>query len=206
MWHILRPVVRWPLYSPRRLLLTVVGLVVVMMTTSQCSADLDPVPADPASTSTSSADPAPTDPTAEPSASPSASPSPKLEPGQGASGKSEWDPERAPWDPVEGVVVPALAPDEVAVMYVEQWAHPERTKTEWLAGLAPYVTANHYDELMTVDPANVEKLRVTGPAIEDHMGGDFAFFFVPVGDGEYVRVSLSTGGEFWLAAGAEPVR
>lgn len=208
MWQMFKPVIRWPLYSPARLLAVVVGLVVVMMTTSQCGNPSSGPAASPSTgtpTATASVEPTPTP-----------SPTPKALPGE----VGTVDPESVPFDmrfdtgPVDGVEAAVdMAAMDSAVAYVTAWSHPELAADQWLAGLAPYVTARHYEQLKTVDPANVAALTVTGEPLTDDPGGqikDSATWWVPVtGSDSYrfiaVFLIVDPAGH-WLVDSAKPVQ
>jgi hypothetical protein len=182
MWQMLRPVVQWPLYSPRRLLSVVVVLLVVVVAvqwaTGQRTPTADPTPSGLATTPASS--PAPTEPL----------------------DVTAW--ESGPVDGAEQVV--RLAAAEVALAYLEAWGHPERPADQWLQGVAPYVTTRYFDALTTVDPANTQPLAVMGDTLEVAMfPGDSASIDVPTDRGT-IRVRLhSSEAGVWLVDNMTPL-
>lgn len=196
MWPLVAPVVRWPLRSPLRLVGTAAALVLTLALTSQCTS----TPSPPQATTTSAASPSPT-----------STPTPKRtnmadRPDPDAPVETKFDINPVPG--AEQVVVLAAAP--VSVAYVQEWGHPERTREEWLAAMAPLVTTRYYDQLRTVDPTSTFPLTVTGDVVEQaFFDGDSATFAVPVSADGWAR-GVSVGlrnapNGTWLVDYAEPI-
>lgn len=209
MWNLIKPVVRWPLRSPLRLLGVVVVIAALILTVGALRKSDAPATAT-VTTAAPSTTPTPTpSKTASMWDTPTPSPSPLLpgqtDPGADVDSFEGRDEGVAGLDAGSAELV-AMAAADAAVAYVTAWAHPDRTQTDWLAGLAPYVTARHYEELKTVDPANTANIQVTGPPIERAMYRDSASLIVPT-TGDYISVYLIVDpAGIWLVTNAEPTR
>ncbi len=196
MWSLVAPVVRWPLRSPLRLIGTVAALVLTLALTSQCTSTPSPPPA---------AAPATTSPSPTPTPTPKRSSMADL-PDRDAPIETKLD--TSPVPGAEQVVV--LAAAQVSVAYVQEWGHPERTRDEWLAAMAPLVTTRYYEHLKTVDPTSTFPLTVSGDVVElAFFDGDSASLAVPVtADGWARGVSvglINAPNGTWLVDYAEPI-
>lgn len=152
-----RSIWQWPLRSPARLVITLVGVVAVAVLVGAGAAavgggsDTGGLLAAPASTTVV---PAPLS-TAGPSMSsaPSATPNPTVLPPV---------PVLAPTTlPLSAAPAAAL---QVAGRWAAAWVRPPAgtTQQQWLQGLSATTTAEYLGVLYTVDPANIPATRVTG--------------------------------------------
>lgn len=90
-----------------------------------------------------------------------------------------------------------------AVAFVAAWAHPERAKADWLAGLAPTVAAPFLESLRSVDPRNVPATKA-GSATSESLNS-LAGSFIVTTDTKPVRVAVQRFDTGWLATSVEPV-
>lgn len=172
-------ILAWPLYSTKRLVLTVVAVVVVLVFGVRIVHPHHPTPvADAVAVVRGTATPSPSATVPSPSASPS--------PSQQAAASV-----RLPRDQAT-----------VAVKFVDAWAS-HQPGTAWLYGVRPYVTESLFQQLMKVDPDKVTALGVHGRPIATLVQPEGSEIIVPVTDhgGNHVgRVIVDTTrvGGHWL--------
>lgn len=183
MWALLAPIMRWPLYSPRRLVAVVAGLITVVMIMGNCSGGDEP-PADvgPTPTSTATAT-APTSPTPSSTASPATTKDENEEVG----GLTDED-ATATHDQVSG---------EVAAGFITAWARPDLTADAWMQGLRPIITDRLASELEGADPATAPALSVVAEPIPVDTSADTVTFDVQT-TGGMVRVHMVDVDGTWL--------
>jgi hypothetical protein len=169
-----RSIIRWPLYSPRRLALTVLAVVAVLVAVARV---VQPATGSPLRVSVSSS------PAAAISSSPAATATPTV-----------------PVTTTPVALPPLPRADEgaaewVAVAFVTAWAD-HHAGARWLTGVRRYAHPQLAAELRTVDPRNVPAHRVTGqPGLVDG-GGDSAVVRVPTDAGP-VTVTVVRSARAW---------
>ena len=107
--------------------------------------------------------------------------------------------------PSPSVSVPAREDDRAqaaAIAFVSAWAHPERAKNEWLAGVAPTVAPPFLEALRSVDPRNVPATKA-GTATQETIRSLAGTFIVGT-DTKPVRVAVQRFETGWLATSVEP--
>lgn len=162
IWQVIAPWVRWPLASPRRLAVVLLGIVAMLLTISTVNsrrANSEGAPAAPSSASVTAA--ATGDTTSDalgsaPSATSLATTAPSTS---------------TPTSGSAAPVVPVTPPDTaspatdtaqgIAMQFVRLWARPDVAQPAWGQALAPLATTGYATELGTVLPSNVPAHRVT---------------------------------------------
>lgn len=152
-----RSIWQWPLRSPARLVVTVVGVVAVAVLVGAGAAAVNGgsasggLLASPAPTAVAVAPPSVADPTS-PSAT-SATPVPTALPPVPALAPTTLPLSQAP-----------AAALQVAGRWAAAWVRPPAgtTQQQWLEGLSATTTAEYLGVLTTVDPSNIPATRVTG--------------------------------------------
>lgn len=151
VWRdVLGPWLRWPLYSPRRVVLVLSVVTALVFGASRLSAALsgigthpDPaqVPAGVASTTTHPVVAVP---------SPAASP-----PGPARTARPA---------PTPSSVVVSIPPRALSVTegFMAAWARPNLTQPVWWAGVRPYLSVEVARSLAWTDPARVPASKITG--------------------------------------------
>jgi hypothetical protein len=205
MWHFLAPIVRWPLWSPWRLIGVVAAALTLVMIIGEFNSDDQAPAAEPTTTSASST--SLTDPTASgsPSASPSGAPD-GMSPAPSSSAPSNASAggtDAFSDDPAETNAAAAAA--ESAASFVSAWARPDRNFKAWSAEVKPKVTTEAWKGLSTTNPANTPKVAVSGEPVEVAINAEEAVFDVPT-TGDFVRVHLALNGDTgaWLVSSVEP--
>lgn len=86
---------------------------------------------------------------------------------------------------------PASQALAVAVSFTKAWAnHPAGiTSQQWLAGLKPYTTDEYLPQLASVDPANIPATKVTGAAVSIESTTSSVVADVPT-DGGTLKVTV----------------
>lgn len=202
MWHFLGPIVRWPLWSPWRLIGVLAAALTFVMIVGQVNGDDQAPAAEPSPSSTSSAQatesgaPSPSSSGAPDGMSPSPSSS-------AASSAAAGGTDAFSEDPAETNAAAAAA--ESAARFVSAWARPDRNFKAWSAEVKPKVTAEAWKGLSTTKPANTPKVAVSGEPVEVAINAEEAVFDVPT-TGEFVRVHLTLNGDTgaWLVSRVEP--
>lgn len=199
MWHVLAPIVRWPLHSPWRLAGVVTALLVVIFVAGEINGD-DRAPAV-AATAAEESTAAPSD---EPTSSSHGSTGPTAgehydESSIDVDGSSDAD----SLDPTE--TNESVAAATAAAEFVSEWARPDLAAETWLAGVRPLVTPELLQGLEATDPANLPEVAVSGEPVEVAMSKESGVFDVPT-TGEHVRVfvSLDSDTSTWLVSSVEP--
>ena len=198
MWHVLAPIVRWPLHSPWRLAGVVTALLVVIFVAGEINGD-DRAPAVAATAAEES--------TATPSDGPTSSRSSTSATGEHYDDESSIDVDGSSdadsVDPTE--TNESVAAATAAAEFVSEWARPDLAPETWLAGVRPLVTPDLLQGLESTDPANLPEVAVSGEPVEVAMSKESGVFDVPT-TGEHVRVFVSydTDTSTWLVSSVEP--
>jgi hypothetical protein len=199
MWHVIAPIVRWPLHSPWRLAGVVTMLLVVIFVAGEINGD-DRAPAV-AATDTAETTATPSD---EPTSSSSSSTSPTTgthfdESSVDVDGSSDAD-SLDPTETNESVAAATAAAD-----FVSEWARPDLAAATWLAGVRPLVTPELLEGLEATDPANLPDVAVSGEPVQVAISKESGVFDVPT-TGEHVRVfvELDRESSTWLVSSVEP--
>jgi hypothetical protein len=207
MWHLLGPIVRWPLHSPRRLLTVVVAAIALVMALGAIN---DRGAASGTSGTSGTADAAATA-GAQPGDDPTATPSGEPTDGTDATGGTDGT------DGTDGTVSggtdafsedpaaddPVVAAQQVAAEFVAAWARPDLDAATWQAGLAPHATPELLATLADTDPANVPAVTVSGEPVRVAANAEAGVFDVPT-TGEFVRVFVQLVDGVWLATDVQP--
>ncbi|QYN41076.1 hypothetical protein K1T35_47905 (plasmid) [Pseudonocardia sp. DSM 110487] len=145
---ILRPAVRWLLWSRRRFILVVAATALSAVVVSRGPAVVTAIAANPVAPTTAAAAPAPPAASSAPPppvATTSSTPTPsRSAPASGAPRRDE--------------------PREIALRFARLWASPQTAPREWLRRLEPLSTPEYAATVLAqIDPANVPASEVTGP-------------------------------------------
>ncbi|MDI3390166.1 hypothetical protein QIS99_28830 [Streptomyces sp. B-S-A8] len=171
------PLWQWPLYSPKRLVGTlvilavlIVGVAVLLNLSSEEGGRPQGVPAPGVSNSPV---PRPSSPSAEPTRTPT---------------------------PDYGAAI------DTARQFVTAWARPEEESWKaWYAGVAPYATDDLAKRLSTVDHRNVPATKVTGKSRLTDTGGVGRTEVAVETDGGMVSVVIvQAGKDSWKVADFQP--
>lgn len=213
MWELIAPILRWPLYSPRRLISIVVLVVAAVVVAGELNGDdtapavADEAPVESASPNTDNTQ-SEADSTSTPSPStqqeitwPDTSPTPQddAEPGDEAGHTDALSGDPAADNP-------SLAAADAATAFVAAWARPDLERAAWEAGVRPLVTPELWAAgLGDTDPANTPEVTVAGEPVQVAINAEEGVFDVPT-TGPWVRVHVAlTDDSTWLAARVEPV-
>lgn len=192
LWEVLAPVVRWPLYSPARLL-TVLAVVaaVVLVLPRVAGPGEGPPAASPAASAT---------------ASPGSSPGDQRDSPDGPS-PSTTTPAPGGSSSPPGPDLPAAA-TTAATTFLTSWARPAVPQRSWYAALAPLATPDLAQGLAVTDPRNVPATRVTGPLepeeVSPNLTAPTSVVFVAATDAGAVAVTVTLTGSAWLVAHVAP--
>lgn len=211
MWQLIAPVVRWPLYSPTRLVSVVVAVLVVTFVAGEINGD-DATPSAEVPTATASAP-----------ATPGAAP-----PGETAAAATPDDPELTASRPATagagdaaaegaGGATDALSDDpaadnpsaaaaDAAAAFVAAWARPDLDAEAWGRQVRPLVTVEMWDDgLADTDPARTPDTAVSGEPVQVAINAEEGIFDVPTTSGAWIRVTVARDGEGepWLASRVE---
>lgn len=192
MWDVLAPIVRWPLYSPRRF----IGVVIVAFVTVFMLGEInDGSRADVAAPGPASPSVVPARPSPPASAMPAAV----------ASGDASAATDALSVDPADED--PSAAAADSAAAFVAAWARPDLDADAWAAGVRPLVTTDLWSTglNMTV-PSSTPAVTVRGEPRQVAMNPEGAVLDVPT-TGPWVRVHVvhvPAEGK-WLVSDVEPV-
>lgn len=201
MWHLLAPVVRWPLHSPLRLLLVLAGMVTVVVVMGQANAE-EPARAGTTPTPTSSWLPSAV------TTRPTAAASPQGGPTAGTSGAASVP---APADGTDAFADdpalsdPTAAASDAAAAFVAAWARPDQAPEAWQARVKPLVTEELWrDGLSETDPTRTPAVAVSGEPVQVAINAEQGVFDVPT-TGEWIRVHVTydTTSSTWLVSTVE---
>ncbi|QHT54721.1 hypothetical protein GXP71_00455 [Cellulomonas sp. H30R-01] len=186
MWEALGPIIRWPLYSPRRFIGVVVAVLAAVFLAGEVNDGATESAATTAVSSASQVDEAP---------SASAVPT-RSAIGPATSGDSSYD---------SSTQDPAFAAADAAASLVAAWARPDLSAEAWSAGVRPLVTNDLWSNgLSMTDPASTPEVAVRGEPRQVAMNAEEAVLDVPTtGAWVRVRVVVAPDGE-WLASSVEP--
>lgn len=142
---VLGPWLRWPLYSPRRLVAVLVLVAAVVLGASRLSAALSGTHRQP--------DPVPVATTRHPVV---AVPTPVVSSTSAA--------RTVPPAPAPSTVVVSIPPRALSVTegFMTAWARPNLTQPVWWAGVRPYLSVEVARSLASTDPARVPASKITG--------------------------------------------
>lgn len=189
VWQVIAPWVRWPLRSPTRLAMVLVGLTLVFIVASNVTHRVDSADAAPAATPASDA------------GTTTSSPGPSL--------TSTIPPTAAPSSASTTAGQPAAAsapagdtPGSVAAAFVTLWARPDVTQPSWSQALQPMAAQAYGQELTTVLPVNVPARSVTGAAPAEVTGAQA--YVVVTTDVGTVRVALTDAAQGWRVDSVSP--
>lgn len=197
MWHLLGPIVRWPLHSPGRL----VGVVAVAIAAVLALGALNDRGSQPEAVSTDISTTVPSA-TRTPSDGGSLSSSRTGAPlysddtsstNTGTDAFSE--------DPAASSAV--VAAQEAAAEFVAAWARPDLDSATWQVGLSPHATPELRRALADTDPVNVPAVTVSGQPIQVAINAEAGVFDVPT-TGPFVRVFVELVDGTWLASDVQP--
>lgn len=186
MWEALGPIIRWPLYSPRRF----IGVVLAVLAAVFLAGEVN-------------------DGTRRSAATTAISPVPQVEEGPTASAmptRSAPSPATdhdSPYD--SSAPDPAFTAADAAAAFVAAWARPDLSAEAWSAGVRPLVTNDLWSNgLSMTDPASTPEVAVRGEPRQVAMNAEEAVLDVPTtGAWVRVRVVVAPDGE-WLASSVEP--
>lgn len=192
MWHVIAPVVRWPLHNPRRLAAVLLTALVLIVGAGKINSHSEPA------TEGVSAAPTRTDPSSTSSSvsSMSSTPTPATPTSVAATSFDEHI--------EEDVGTPEQAAAATAAGFVTAWARPDMPQRGWLAGLGPIVTSDFLAQLSTTDVTRVPAVQVSSAPVIVASAADSAVIDVPT-TGEYVRVHLAVSDDAWLVSSIELV-
>jgi hypothetical protein len=192
MWDVLAPIVRWPLYSPRRFIgVVIVAFVAVFMVGEINDGSRQNVAAPgPASPRVALARP---------------SPMALATPAAVASGDASSATDALSVDPADED--PSAAAADSAAAFVAAWARPDLDGNAWAAGVRPLVTTELWSAglKMTV-PSSTPAVTVRGEPRQVAMNPKGGVFDVPT-TGPWVRVHVvhAPAEGKWLVSDVEPV-
>ena len=203
MWHVIAPIVRWPLHSPWRLA-SVIGafLVLVVIAGEVNGNDSAPAAAEPVPAVTETAGTGDAASAASPDGWPSSSPlGPWSEDEEAVHDSGNHDAYET--DPAE--TNPSVAAAEAAAEFVAAWARPDLGVDSWRAGVRPLVTDRLYDRLQDTEPANTPDVTVAGEPLDVAINAEAGVFDVPT-TGTHVRVfvELDADKDVWLVNDVQP--
>lgn len=191
IWHVIAPWVRWPLRSPARLAMVLVGMTLVVIVASNVTHRGDSADAVPAVTPASD-----TGTTASPLGRTSTSTSTSTAPAPSSATTAAGQPEATEGAPAGNT------PETVASEFVTLWARPDVTQPSWSQALRPMATQAYGQQLITVLPVNVPARSVTG-ASPAAVAGTQASVVVTTNVGT-VRVALTEAAEGWRVDSVSP--
>ncbi|MCL1871368.1 MAG: hypothetical protein FWF90_13275 [Promicromonosporaceae bacterium] len=191
MWEVFGPIIRWPLYSPRRFLAVAAVALVAVFLIGSVNGHGGP-------------------------GTGSASPTPPVSAGSWASGA----PSSSSANPVAGGLAaasddlsvdpaagdPTAAAADAAAAFVAAWARPDRSQAAWAAGVRPLVThALWTTGLSLTEPSSTPAETVAGEPRQVAVTAHEDVFDVPT-TGAWVRVHLVPGpaAGAWLVSTVEP--
>ncbi|WP_166843984.1 hypothetical protein [Isoptericola sp. BMS4] len=211
MWQLIAPVVRWPLYSPTRLVSVVVAVLVVTFVAGELNGD-DVTPSAEVPTATASAPAATATPGAAPSGetAPAATPvDPELTastPATAGTGTEEAGGATDALSDDPAADNPSAAAADAAAAFVAAWARPDLGAAAWGRQVRPLVTVEMWDGgLAETDPARTPDTAVAGEPVQVAINAEEGIFDVPTTSGAWIRVTVARDGEGepWLASRVE---
>jgi len=204
MWHVIAPIVRWPLHSPWRLLSVVGVFLVLVVIAGELNGDDTAPAAEPAPAATETAGAGAGDATraSEPDGWPSATPiGPWSEDEDAVMDSGNNDAYAA--DPAAST--PSAAAAQAAAEFIAAWARPDLDVETWRAGVRPLVTDRLYDRFQDTDPATIPGVTVAGEPQDVAINAEAGVFDVPT-TGSHVRVfvELDADSGTWLVNDVQP--
>lgn len=202
MWHLIAPIVRWPLYSRTRLVLVIAVVLVGVFVAGELNGN-DEAPsvaatADPSQSATA----LPPIPEGEAEETTTTAPTPTASDAPETT-TEEGDTDALSVDPAEGN--PSMAAADAAAAFVASWARPDLDEKAWAAEVQPRATATFWaDGLSQTDPANTPEITVAGEPRQVAINAEEGVFDVPT-SGPWIRVhmTLDADTQTWLASRVE---
>ena len=191
MWEALAPIIRWPLYSPRRFVAVVVAALIGVFVIGEINDEPIAPASAPSSvllvTSTAVASPPP-----------SATPTSTVPSDASATDELSVDP--ADHDH-------SAAAADAAAAFVAAWARPDLGIEAWSAGVRPLSTSELWTTgLSLTDPSRTPEVTVRGEPRQVAMNAEEGVLDVPT-TGPWVRVHVVPGADDdgWLVSRVGPV-
>ncbi|MBO3102215.1 hypothetical protein [Cellulomonas fengjieae] len=191
MWEAIAPIIRWPLYSPRRFVAVVIAALIGVFVIGEINDE----PSEPTSTPGAASLV-----TSTGAASPPPSATPTSTVPSDASATDELS-----VDPAEHDRSAAAA--DAAAAFVAAWARPDLDTKAWAVGVRPLATSELWTTgLSLTDPSRTPEVTVRGEPRQVAMNAEEGVLDVPT-TGPWVRVHVVPGpsGDRWLVSRVEPV-
>ena len=190
--------VRWPLWSWRNLVVTVVAVLVLFTAVGRLTNDRASASGGPSARPAASATAPATGPIS--SVPPTIAGSTPTAPSTATAAPSTLRPTASA---TTGQPAVTGTPTQVAVEFTRAWTRTTLDQATWLSGLKPHVTADYLSALSSVDPGRVPASRVVDSGRQLSTSGQQAL--VQVGtDGGAMTVTLVLHAPTWLVADIEP--
>lgn len=190
--------IRWPLWSWRNLVVTVVAVLVLFTAVGRLTNDRASASGGPSALPAAVATTPATGPTSSVPATIAGSPATAPSPGAAASTTL-----RPTAPATAGQPTTSGTPTQVAVEFTRAWTRTTLDQATWLSGLKALVTPGYLSALSTVDPSRVPASRVVDSGRQLSTSGQQAL--VQVGtDGGAMTVTLVLHAPTWLVADIEP--
>lgn len=200
LWEVIAPIVRWPLHSPLRFTLVVIGTITALCLLGSLGraggGQAEPA-ASSSSTSETSSSPGGTSSSSPSSSSPSPSPS-SSSTSSARADSSEWGASQEERERAEPAVKVAgqLARDLVD--------HRKSSREKWWKAISPHLSKTGQKQMKQLSPGKVGFTKLTGdPGLlvtDVEMGEQYTNVAVPTDKGTYLFLVEATGDKSWQVA------